>query len=425
VVLTTLWWHRSVQVGEAPWVYFIYQNAMVFVCDAAAAVTVGLWLIERGLGGGAWRAGPRWVLIGLGGIAAASVLSLSQSAAPAVTLAVAIHLGLLLAWYLMLVNDPPVPRLVVTVIVGLAAAQGLLALAQALTQSTTWLARLGLPWPGPVTADMSGASVVQVADGRRWLRAYGTLSHPNILGGFLLPGLALAVERFVSQRGRFWLAAAGLMATAGLLTFSRSAWLAAGVMGLTAVWMWLPHRTGPVNWGRARRWALAVVAGLALVSLPVLPMVAARFNLGNLSTVLERRSVIDRLQLSRAAVSMIVDQPLTGAGAGAFVVRLHETMGVELPLEPAHNLPLLLAAEMGAPGLAALTVLAGAVGWRLWQRRRSAAPLEIALGSALVGMATIGVFDHYWWTMPPARLMLVTVLGLWVAYSPRWPASER
>ena len=103
-------------------------------------------------------------------------------------------------------------------------------------QSTAFLAPLGLQWPGALTPEVRGVSVVQLADGARWLRAYGTLPHPNMLGGLALVLLAGPAAWFLT--GRRWRWAAGLAVAAGMallaLTFSRSAWLgclaAAGVL---------------------------------------------------------------------------------------------------------------------------------------------------------------------------------------------------
>jgi O-antigen ligase len=266
---------------------------------------------------------------------------------------------------------------------------------------------------------------VQMAGGQRWLRAYGTLSHPNTLGGFLLPGLALALERFIATRRRGWAAAGALIALGLVLTFSRSAWVAGAAMLAVGAWLGWPHWRGQIHLVNVRRWAVGGAVILALVGLPLMPILAARANLLGEAQPLERRSLSDRVQLSLAAVAMFVDRPLFGVGAGAFVVQLYQTRAVELPLEPAHNLPLLLAAELGLPGLLALGVAAAAVAWRLWRRRGPAAPAEVALGAAVVGLMTVGLFDHYWWTMPPARLLFVTVLGLWVGYWERKPASVR
>ncbi len=68
-------------------------------------------------------------------------------------------------------------------------------------QSTAFLAPLNLTWPGIIEPAMRGVSVVQLADGARWLRAYGTLPHPKILGGLGLMLLAGPAAWFLAGRG--------------------------------------------------------------------------------------------------------------------------------------------------------------------------------------------------------------------------------
>jgi hypothetical protein len=79
-------------------------------------------------------------------------------------------------------------------------------------------------------------------------------------------------------------------------------------------------------------------------------------------------------------------------------------------IEPVHNVPLLVATEFGAVGL----ILLG--GWayalvRGWLRARL--PREAMFGAILIGLAVVSLFDHYFWTLAPGRLLFVTVLGLW------------
>jgi O-antigen ligase len=189
------------------------------------------------------------------------------------------------------------------------------------------------------------------------------------------------------------------------------------VLTFLGAWLLLGRRAGPTpDAARLRRWATAGAGALGLLSLPLLPLLLARASLGA-PLRLEQRSLSDRMRLNQAAVGMLVDRPVSGVGAGAFVVRLHQVAGVSLPLEPAHNLPLLLAAEMGGPGAVAVVVLAVALAGRWWVRRRAANPAEALMGAAVGGMLAVGLFDHYWWTMLPARLLLVTVIGLWVGWA--------
>jgi O-antigen ligase len=423
VALLTLWWYHGGYSSNTPWVYVVYQRVMLFACDLAAAATLGLWLVERVLRGAPPRLGPRGVFFGGLALIGACALSLQDSVVVPLTLGLLAHLLLLGGWYLMLVNDPPTPRTAGLVLAGVLGAQALLAVVQAVTQTTVWLEGLGLPWPGTQYPDSPGVSVVQTAGGGRWLRAYGTLSHPNILGGYLVLGLGVMVERYRATRARGWLLAAWLVSAGLLLTFSRSAWVGAAVMAGGVFWLTRqPAPRSRPDWPRVRRWAAASLGALTLLSLPVLPMLLARTTFGAEASRLEQRSMDDRQRLNQAAAEMLADRPLSGVGAGTFVVRLYQVAGVNLPLEPAHNLPLLLGAEMGLPGIAAQSAILAALAWRLWRRRKCGRheslynPAEQVFGAVLVGLLVIGFFDHYWWTMPPARMALATVLGLWVGW---------
>ena len=68
--------------------------------------------------------------------------------------------------------------------------QALLGIWQFLSQTTFSTKWLGLANHDPAVL---GVSVVETADGVRWLRAYGGLDHPNILGGFLVIGIFLLI----------------------------------------------------------------------------------------------------------------------------------------------------------------------------------------------------------------------------------------
>ena len=68
--------------------------------------------------------------------------------------------------------------------------QGLIALWQFVRQEVVSL----IFWPVLYSPDISGSSVVQIGVGRNFvLRAYGTLSHPNVLGGYLVVALLAAL----------------------------------------------------------------------------------------------------------------------------------------------------------------------------------------------------------------------------------------
>ncbi|MEA3463640.1 MAG: O-antigen ligase family protein [Patescibacteria group bacterium] len=74
--------------------------------------------------------------------------------------------------------------------------QACLAIWQFLTQSDFACKWLGMALH---RAGDLGISVIETLEGERWLRAYGGLDHPNVLGGLLVVGLLLFLGLFVTK----------------------------------------------------------------------------------------------------------------------------------------------------------------------------------------------------------------------------------
>lgn len=410
LLLTTLWWVRVLQPGAQAGVYFTYQSVLVYACDAVLLLLLGLWIGERIRQSGAWRSGPRVMLWAAGAWFAFAGLSLTASPEPSISAMALARLALSGCLYLCCLNHAPPTACVSRGLAVVLAFQAAVAMIEFARQSTDFLSPLRLPWPGLISGDAlpPGVSVVQLRDGRRWLRAYGTLPHPNILGGYLLALLAGPAERYLSTARLRWLAlfAGGVAALA--LTFSRAAWLGLFVAGMCLPWL-LSRRALP----RFRRLA-AAGAGAALVLAGALaPLFLARAS-GPATSGPEQFSVSDRVVLAQAALETIRRQPLTGVGIGTFVITLAGRPGPRLTPEPVHNLPLLVAAETGVGGGVALAALGLSWARAAWRgRRRSAAGAVWA--AALAGMFVVGLFDHFWWTQAPALQLLVFMIGLWAS----------
>lgn len=260
------------------------------------------------------------------------------------------HLAAMLAlcWfvYLGLVNQPNWPAAWLwRVLAAVLLVQSGVAVAQFLLQR-----ELGLAWLGEPSLDLlvEGTSVAQ-RDGQNWLRAYGLNSHPNQLG-LLLTSLILLIwpQRARANgglwRGLFWLAiAAGI---AGLLvSLSRSAWLALGVGGLVLAW--------PRGRANARSWREFVLptavfaAGLLLFALLYGDVLASR--LVALDSPLESRSLWERQRDWGIALRLVGERPLLGTGPGHY---LPAAQAIDPAAVTVHNVPLLVAAELGVLGLA-------------------------------------------------------------------------
>jgi O-antigen ligase len=264
---------------------------------------------------------------------------------------------------------------------------------------------LGLDWPGNLLPAMSGTSVVQLPDGMRWLRAYGTFPHPNLLGGWTLVLLA-ALLALILIRTKWRLPAMGLFA-AGLvllvLTFSRSAWLGLATLGAVLLFRWrlLDHKP-LISVG-----ATGLVC-LAMIFIPFRQAFTTRLAADQVQT--EQVSSYTRFWLVQRSWEIIQKQPVLGVGVGSYALALSQHVAKFYDIEPVHNLPLLAWSELGPGGLIALVGLATTVAFKSFKARR---PLTILFSATLAGLFALSFFDHYLWTLAPGRLLAGTILGLW------------
>jgi O-antigen ligase len=288
------------------------------------------------------------------------------------------------------------------------AVQGVLAIWQFLVQEVAPNKWLGLAAHLPAEL---GTAVVATSDGR-WLRAYGAFSHPNILGGFLAISFFATLFLYLNYRpgGRKIILASSLLAISGGLffSFSRSAWLAA----VTAYGVW------PMAYGLWRmaygvwpiansKWQMAGNKKFLEIIKPTLyllfvflvlfsiyrPLVAARVVS---SDRLEIKSVQERLDSVANAEQMVKSHWLAGVGIGNYTFSLHQK-NPGLPAFaylPAHNLYLLIAAELGLVGSLIFLAIIASFFLSAWRR----SPREFWPAIFLAIILILGCFDHYFWT---------------------------
>jgi O-antigen ligase len=326
------------------------------------------------------------------------------SITPTFSLYVAAHLWMMFGLFLSVRGEPGSWR---AIGIGCAAALVLQSIAagwEFLAQSTAFLAPLHLTWPGLLVPTMSGPSVVELADGTRWLRAYGTLPHPNILGGFLLALMAGPMIIFLRDGARRWWAAGlvGIATLALVLTFSRSAWLgyAAGSVVIAL------HR---LSLDRSRLVPLAAVAVISLiaVAIPLRSFIFTRATGGQVPT--EAGSTYERILLGDQSWSIIRTRPL-GLGTGAFVVGLASQFPDTDPVEPVHNVILLATSELGWPTGLLWLAIGVAI---LFEIRRAHGADAVVLSATIVGLMVVGLADHYLWSLAPGRTLAWLFLGAW------------
>jgi O-antigen ligase len=107
---------------------------------------------------------------------------------------------------------------------------------------------------------------------------------------------------------------------------------------------------------------------------------------------------------------MILAHPLTGVGAGSFILELAKYAVEGAIIEPVHSFFLLVGAELGMVGLLILIALVIRIAVGMFRVRT---PQAILVSATLAGLGVIGLFDHYLWSLAPGRIMLGIALGLW------------
>jgi O-antigen ligase len=414
------WYFNPLVMLDRPRVYLTYTDALLFVSDALILVAVVAWGLARWLAPGQpvlRGAGPRpWPLRVLTyGLLAWCVLATCSAVwaiDPLVTLTLSAHLWLLFAFYLSLLDSPVDWRVVAAGASAALLVQAGIGMAEFALQSTAFLDGLGMKWPGTLAPAMHGASVVQLADGTRWLRAYGSLPHPNILGGLVSVWLAGPAAAWLLARRR-WRLAAALIVVVGMallsLTFSRAALLGCAAAGGVLAWHYRQ-----LGWRRLVGLALAALLGVLIVAAPMGRLLLTRVSGSQAGVITEMESIRVREWMTQQAVRMISAHPLLGVGLGNYTLALDEQAPGDFPLEPVHNVALLALSELGLPGALLLAALLIAFAVGALRARHPLAILASAMGAALLVAA---LFDHYLWTVAPGRDLLWWVLGLWAGWS--------
>jgi len=241
------------------------------------------------------------------------------------------------------------------------------------------------------------------------LRAYGTFSHPNVLGGYIAALMPLIILSFSRKRESKLLY--GTSITLGcmalLFTFSRSAW-AAGALGMTITYYVLRKKqhTFPSVIYTSYLLLLAFLC-IAFVASLVVPQFLG-----------DSESVVVRQQLNTSALLMIQHSPLFGVGLGNFLITLPGALPSRMIyfLQPVHNIYLLAVSEIGLVGC-------GVFGWLLFLTMKSHAVSIVNHGKKLFIQKTVirtslfmilllGFIDHYPLTLQQGQLLLTLFVSL-------------
>ncbi len=216
---------------------------------------------------------------------------------------------------------------------------------------------------GP-TEELAGwADPNSVADGT--IRIYGPLGNPNLLAGYLVPLLPLALVAMLRWRGlgqRLFAGSTLIMAAAStLFSYSRGGWLgmlaAIGVVVLLVLVRSIRH--WPPLWRRLLPMALLVVA-VALIAVAATQVEPIRTRVASLVAGRGDSSNNFRINVWMASLAMVHDRPWLGIGPGnaAFNSIYPLYQQPRFNALSAYSVPLEILVETGFPGLIATIGLA-------------------------------------------------------------------
>lgn len=219
--------------------------------------------------------------------------------------------------------------------------------------------------------------------GRQFLRPYATFPHPNVLAGFLVLGSLILSLKEIFARQWVTKLVAVVSCLAVLLTVSRAAIIAGMFSALLLL-------------GKKGRIIILII------TLVLLPILYTRF-----STILsfDNLSLIRREQLSEASIKMWSSSKFLGIGLNNFIPFSSNqiVVGPSRFLQPVHNIFLLSLSETGIIGLLGLIGLIGYPIFRL---------LKNPILLLWIVIIFLGLFDHYFLTLPQGYRMLFLVWGL-------------
>ena len=356
-------------------------------------------------------------------------------------------LGLELFWLIVKVKYDN-KKLAAAFFSGLLIQSGL-AIWQFLNQGTFANKWLGMALHNP--SDLGTSVIETVGAGgipERWLRAYGSLDHPNVLGGLLAVGLIILIYCFInlankkqadknvaetdpsrgaqddknnvenrptpSREARATPPEEGtkflifnfsflILFVALIFTFSRSAALALVVGIILFFIFYIIKKDSAV----LKKLGLAVFLAAVMFGVIFAGYSDLFITRAQISSRLEIKSVTERSDYLKDSYKIIKKDWLFGTGVGNYTKELarENPKRAWFDLEPVHNVFLLVFSEIGIGGVLFFIALFVYLFIQSWRKN------NILNLSIIAALAIMMMFDHYLWSLPFGVLFFWLAIG--------------
>ncbi len=265
---------------------------------------------------------------------------------------------------------------------------------------------LGGSLPDP---SVLGTSVIELNEGR-FLRSYGLLDHPNILGAVVFFALISVVFLLIKYNFNFWQKISiyfiyFILLLSLLTSFSRSAWLAFSISFLIIFFSLIIKK----DKGIFQKFIPFLSYSVLFIVVFLFILNSFIFSRFNLDSRLEEKSINERVGQINYSREIIGDHLWFGSGLGAY----HQTLLDANPnlktyeAQPVHNTFLLVFSEIGLWGFIFF------VWFFLYLFKKSLAGENYFINLSLFsGLLIFMIFDHWLWSLPFGLLFLFFILGI-------------
>lgn len=256
-----------------------------------------------------------------------------------------------------------------------------------------------------------------------YIRAYGLLPHPNILGGLLLFSIILTIyyhklfqAESIVPRGTFggylgWKMTVLIIIQliALTLTFSKSAIIG---LGIALIYIHVPRGTfgDHLEWNIqkiARR--LVKTALFTFFAISVLISVFPGLSPIQNQSLEERQMIMDVSRNACETSKCSTWNILTGSGISQSVWSMRSLDLEDWQYQPVHNVFLLIWSELGIVGLVLFVLIL----WKMFHVEHSKGGITLRIfNGILLGFTFIMLFDHYPWDIQQGQIMLWMIIGL-------------
>lgn len=256
-----------------------------------------------------------------------------------------------------------------------------------------------------------GIAKVVLPNGERYVRAYGTFTHPNSLGAFLLISIAMALYLIFTRNKMFDYISLFILIVGMTVTFSRAGYLGLGIMLVGVYFTLLWKKIAPQ---KTISLAVATIILAGLISL-----ISYHAFLSTRATISDSDTA-DRIFSDHVGVAITKKYPLFGGGLGSISYLVPSVVPQDTPewlIVPPHNYLLLVSSETGLISLAVFLCFLGIIFWQFCKGFKKFSgvgdkPEFVILFWLFVSIFVIMQFDHYFYDQPLMRLLFWAILGI-------------